>query len=218
MGDRDAGHRAMLAHLRGERACEEDVLTAMDSLRRRDFLPAETRAEADSLRPVPIGHGQTMSAPFIVASMTALLELAPGQSVLEIGTGCGYQSAVLLRMGVCLWSIEFKPEVAALGAANLARHGLAAHLRVGDGSFGWPEAAPFDRILVAATAPRVPEALLAQLAPGGVLVLPVEVGDGNPRREAMVRVRKDPDGTTRTETLYGVRFVPMVGAVRSPGA
>ena len=203
----------MIAHLRDERACDDAVIAAMDSLRRRDFLPTETRAHADSLRPVPIGYGQTMSAPFIVASMTALLELrrSPPHRVLEIGTGCGYQSAVLLRMGVDLWSIEVHPAVAALGAANLNRHGLHAQLRIADGSYGWADLPRFDRILVAATAPKVPEALVAQFAPGGILVLPVEVGDA---REAMVRVRKDAFGDVSTERLYGVRFVPLIGAIR----
>jgi protein-L-isoaspartate(D-aspartate) O-methyltransferase len=210
--DLDVGHRAMLAHLREERACDERVLAAMDGLRRRDFLPPDARAEADSLRPVPIGHGQTMSAPFIVASMTALLELSPGLRALEIGTGCGYQSAVLLRMGVRLWSIEIKAEVARLGAENLTAHGLAAELRVGDGGLGWPDAAPFDRIIVAATAPRIPERLLEQLAVGGVMVLPVETSPGH---ESMVRVRRLADGRLEAETLYGVRFVPMVGVVRN---
>jgi protein-L-isoaspartate(D-aspartate) O-methyltransferase len=202
----------MLAHLREREACGERVHEAIARLRRADFLPENARARAGALSPVPIGFGQTMSAPFIVASMTELLEPFGGARTLEVGTGCGYQSAVLLGCGVRLWSIELVPEVAQLGADNLSARGLEAQLRVGDGSWGWPEAAPFDRILVAATAPCVPETLVDQLAFGGVLVLPVEQRDG---RERMMRVRRDLRGEVQLETLYAVRFVPMRGAVRS---
>jgi protein-L-isoaspartate(D-aspartate) O-methyltransferase len=179
----------------------------MDKLRRDWFLPAGR--DVEHLRPVSIGYGQTMSAPFIVASMTGLLELEGGEKVLEIGSGCGYQTAVLMGLGTDVYSVEYVPELAEFGRINLEKIGLKPKMRSGDGYFGWPEHAPFDRILIAATLPRVPEQLITQLKPGGIMIFPLKKGE----REFMVKLIRDGDVNYKLEWLYGVVFVPFVGEI-----
>jgi protein-L-isoaspartate(D-aspartate) O-methyltransferase len=208
----------MLAYLEDRGIEDPQVMAAMTRVPRHAFVPEAVRSKAYGRRPLPIGQGQTISTPFIVASMTALLELQGTERVLEIGTGCGYQTAVLCEMVPEVYSIEIVAEVAEFGARNLARLGYSANLRVGDGADGWPDRAPFDRILLAATAPTIPRRLLKQLAVGGIALGPEEVppregDDPHDRQEVLARYQRLEQGFERTE-IYGVRFVPMTGKVQ----
>ncbi|ABC81499.1 protein-L-isoaspartate(D-aspartate) O-methyltransferase [Anaeromyxobacter dehalogenans] len=184
------------------------VLDAIAELDRARFVPPHLVAEAYADRPLPIGFGQTISQPFVVAFMTEALGLDGGERVLEVGTGSGYQTALLARLAGEVWSVEIVPGLAARARALLLGDlGLAnVHLREGDGALGWPEAAPFDRILVTAAAPQVPPPLRAQLAPGGRMVLPV----GEAESEQVLRVlERAADGIEEIEDLLPVRFVPL---------
>lgn len=194
--------------LRGMGIRDERVLGAFAEVPRSAFVPERLRDEADSDRPLPIGLGQTISQPFVVAHMTELLRLAGNERVLEVGTGSGYQTAILARLAEEVFSVEILPELAGrareallggLGAANV-------RLRVGDGALGWPEEAPFDRVIVTAAAPEVPSALVAQLARRGRLVLPV-----GPEADSQVIHIIDRDGEGRLHEADGlpVRFVPL---------
>jgi protein-L-isoaspartate(D-aspartate) O-methyltransferase len=187
------------------------VLAAMRSVPRHEFVPVGARARAYEDRPLPIGDGQTISQPYIVALMTELAAPAPGSKVLEVGTGSGYQAAVLAACGAEVWSIEIVEALAARAGRDLARLGFdGVHVRSGDGYRGWPEAAPFDAILVTAAAPRVPEALLAQLRLGGRLVIPV--GETGALQSLEVHERGEESVSVRRVTP--VRFVPMTGEIR----
>ena len=187
------------------------LLAALRTVPRHEFVPSSERAHAYEDRAVGVGNGQTISQPYVVALMTELAALQPGARVLEIGTGSGYQAAVLAELGAEVFSIEIVAPLARRAAATLARLGYGTvHLRQGDGYRGWPEAAPFEAILVTAAAPRVPPALLAQLAPGGRLVIPL--GDAEQQLEVHTR---GPDGF-EVRRVLPVRFVPMTGQVRSP--
>ncbi len=186
------------------------VLDAMRAVEREQFLPPEDRGLAYDDRPLPIGGGQTISQPYIVARMTELLELPDDGEVLEIGAGCGYQTAVLAQIAGRVRAIERDAGLAAFARATLESLGYRRiDLRHGDGVLGWPEpGAAFDGILVACAAPEVPPALLAQLRPGGHLVMPL----GEPAEvQELIRVRKDADGTLEIRSDGPVRFVPMVG-------
>jgi protein-L-isoaspartate(D-aspartate) O-methyltransferase len=182
------------------------VLEAMRSVERHLFVPAGRRAEAYHDDPLPIGHGQTISQPYIVALMTELAQVRPGARVLEVGTGSGYQAAVLAALGGQVHSIEIVEPLARAASERLARLGYRnVTVRVGDGYGGWPEKAPFDAIVVTAAPPRIPPALVAQLAPGGRLVAPV--GDGS---QELVVIERTEAGT-RERRVAAVRFVPMTG-------
>lgn len=188
---------------------EPRVLAAMRAVPRHRFVPADLRACAYDDGPLPIGRGQTISQPFVVAAMTELAQVGPGARVLEVGTGSGYQAAVLVATGAEVWSIEIDPVLAAEAAAVLGGLGFAderLHLRTGDGGAGWPEAAPFDAIVVTAAPRAVPPALLAQLAVGGRLVIPV--GDLSQSLELIVRLS---DERYERRSVFPVRFVPLVG-------
>ncbi len=189
---------------------DPDVLAAMRRVPREAFMPEEMRAYACEDSPLPIGDGQTISQPYIVALMVAAAAIRPGGRVLEIGTGSGYAAAVMAELAARVYTVERLETLAALAAERFARLGCAnIEIRTGDGSGGWPEAAPFDAILVAASGPRVPEVLRAQLVPGGRLVMPVD--DGWVQR--LVRVTRDAtDDSYREEFLCDVRFVPLIGA------
>ncbi|MFQ3595800.1 MAG: protein-L-isoaspartate(D-aspartate) O-methyltransferase [Sphingomonadaceae bacterium] len=196
------------ARLAGE-ADDPRVLAALRAVPRAAFVLPEWRAEAEADTALPIAHGQTISQPTIVALMTHLIRPEAGHRVLEIGTGSGYQAAVLSPLVDEVFTIEIIPELAASARAALARQGYAnVQVRVGDGFAGWPEEAPFDGILVTAAAPRVPAPLVAQLKPGGRMVIPVGPAGGIQR---LVLVEKDKDGVVRERPVTDVRFVPMTG-------
>jgi protein-L-isoaspartate(D-aspartate) O-methyltransferase len=187
------------------------VLEAMRKVPRQEFVPESQRSRAYDDGPLPIGEGQTISQPYIVALMTELAAPGPGAKVLEVGTGSGYQAAVLAACGAEVWSIEIVDPLARRAERDLARLGFdRVHVRSGDGYRGWPEAAPFDAILVTAAAPRVPEALLAQLRVGGRLVIPV--GETGALQSLEVHEREEAGFTVRHVTP--VRFVPMTGEIR----
>lgn len=208
---------ALASRLRAEGVRDERVIAAMAHLDRSRFIPDRWRGEAGADRPVPIGEGQTTSQPTLVGLMTELLRLGGQERVLEIGTGSGYQAAVLAALCGELWSVERLPALAErarellLGELDLRN----VHLRCGDGSLGWPEEAPFDRVVVTAAAPAVPPALLDQLAPGGRMLVPVGPPGG---AQALRLVTFGWDGRLREEDLLLVRFVPLVeGAAAPPG-
>jgi protein-L-isoaspartate(D-aspartate) O-methyltransferase len=182
------------------------VLAAMKKVPRHELVPEPQRRRAYDDTALPIGFEQTISQPYVVAAMTEAAQIEAGDRVLEIGTGSGYQAAVLAEMGADVYSIEIVEPLAKRTHELLARLGYdELHLRIGDGYRGWPEAAPFAAIIVTAAPPEIPRPLIDQLAIGGRLVIPV--GEGDQRLEV---VTKGPDGTT-TETLFDVRFVPMTG-------
>lgn len=185
-----------------------DVLAAMRTVPRHLFLAPGQEALAWADRPLPIAHGQTISQPYVVAAMSEALEVGPGDRVLEVGTGTGYQAAVLGEIASEVWTVESIPELARSASERLARL-CYRNVRVcqGDGAVGWPQGAPFQGVLVACGAPRVPPALVEQLAPGRRMVIPV----GRPGEVMELRLlRKRSDGTVREETLMPVRFVPMI--------
>jgi protein-L-isoaspartate(D-aspartate) O-methyltransferase len=204
--------RMVVQQLRRRDITDERVLAAMATIPRHAFVSADLRAQAYADGALPIGRRQTISQPYIVALMTQLLALRGGERVLEIGTGSGYQTAVLARLAGTVHSIEIDPEIAERARATLAALGYgAAQVRVGDGAAGWPEAAPFDALIISAGVPRLPEALLGQLRDGGRVVAPLERADGE---ELAVGVKR---GDRLEWTAHGaVRFVPMTGAVREP--
>lgn len=188
---------------------DERVLWAIEQTERRLFVPPALQWSADDDGPLPIGHGQTISQPYVVARMTEELALRGGEKVLEVGTGSGYQTALLALLAGRVYSIEVIPDLAARAAQVLLGTLLLDNvvLRVGDGSKGWPEEAPFQRILVTAAAAELPAALVEQLAPGGRMVVPV--GKEYSIQE-LVRVDKDEAGRVTVRELLPVRFVPLV--------
>jgi protein-L-isoaspartate(D-aspartate) O-methyltransferase len=188
---------------------DERVLDAIASVPRELFVPVELRASAYENVALPIGHGQTISQPLVVARMTELLRLGPADRVLDVGSGSGYHAAVLARLAAHVWTIERLPELSARAAVNLEAAGVAnVTVLAGDGSRGLPEEAPFDAINVAAAAwPDVPPALERQLAAGGRLVAPV--GASGQQLILVERVAAGPEGLQRTR-LEPVRFVPLI--------
>ncbi|MFG0319392.1 MAG: protein-L-isoaspartate(D-aspartate) O-methyltransferase [Planctomycetota bacterium JB042] len=192
----------------GVRRLAADVRAALLRVPRHAFVDDATTEEAYRDAPLPIGHGQTISQPFIVALMTQLAEVGPGSRVLEVGTGSGYQAAVLSALGADVRSIERIPELSSCAAAALARTGHDdVRLAVGDGAVGWPAEAPYDAILVTAAALETPPALIDQLAPGGRLLIPI----GPPgTTQQLVRIRKDAAGAIDSREELEVAFVPLV--------
>ena len=184
------------------------VRAAMARVERHRFVPAAERDRAYGNYPLPIGAGQTISQPYIVALSTDLVAPRPGHAVLEIGTGSGYQAAVLAEIVAQVYSIELIPDLGRAAAARLAAAGYGnVEVRIGDGYAGWPEKAPFDGIVVTAAAPRVPQALVDQLKPGARLVIPV--GATHAVQELLV-ITKRADGGTDERRVLPVRFVPLV--------
>jgi len=185
------------------------TLAALRAVARHEFVPARLVDQAYEDRPLPIGHGQTISQPYIVAFMTEALELQAGQRVLEVGTGSGYQAAVLAACGVEVFSIEIVEPLAREASERLARLGYTnVSVRAGDGYAGWPEQAPFDAIIITAAAPRIPEPLKRQLRDGGRMIVPV----GDEFQELIVVTRRG--DVFEQRSVLPVRFVPMTGDVR----
>jgi protein-L-isoaspartate(D-aspartate) O-methyltransferase len=191
----------------GRAVFSERVMAAMARVPRHSFVPATYSTLAYANQPLPIGHGQTISQPYIVALMTDLLDTKPGDAVLEIGTGSGYQAAVLAELVRQVYSIEIVAPVANRAAALLQQLGYKnIATRINDGYNGWPERAPFDAIIVTAAAPQIPPALIAQLKPGGRMVIPVgEISDV----QFLLVLAKRANGTISTERSLPVRFVPL---------
>jgi len=192
----------------GLAAMSPRVRTALGKVERHRFVPADQQGLAYRNHPLPIGNGQTISQPYIVALSTDLLAPAPGQRVLEIGTGSGYQAAVLAEIVSTVYSMELIPALGKEAAQRLKSLGYAnVEVRIGDGYAGWPEKAPFDGIVVTAAAPRVPQALVDQLKPGGRMVIPI--GERWEVQQLLLIVRKA-DGTIEQKNVLPVRFVPLV--------
>lgn len=184
---------------------DPDVLRAMKKVPRHLFVPEDIRDHAYEDRALPVGYGQTISQPYVVAAMTEALQARPGMKVLEIGTGTGYQAAILAEMGLKVFTIEIIPELARSARERLEKLGYRGITVIeGDGYKGYPQEAPFDRIIVTAAPPEVPQALKEQLAVGGRLVIPVGEYD-----QDLIVLEKKPDGFV-SSYLFPVRFVPMV--------
>jgi protein-L-isoaspartate(D-aspartate) O-methyltransferase len=204
----EPAERMVRLQIESRQVRDRRVLDVMRRVPRHLFVPSGGRASAYEDRPVDIGHGQTISQPYIVAFMTELLELRGGERVLEVGTGSGYQTAVLCGLCAAVYSIERITPLAERARATLQELGCRnVWIRLGDGSVGWAEEAPFDRILVAAAAPVIPPALRDQLADNGVLVLPV--GDLKGTQELVVA--RKVGATVSVRESIGCRFVPLLG-------
>jgi protein-L-isoaspartate(D-aspartate) O-methyltransferase len=203
-----ARHDMVETQIRKRHITTSRVLDCLERVPRHEFVPAEFRDRAYEDAPLPIGGGQTISQPYIVAAMTAALSLRGDERVLEIGTGFGYQAAVLACLSREVFTVEFRAELATEAAQRLTRLGYTnVHVHCGDGTLGLPEFAPYDAILVAAAAPSVPAPLLAQLAEGGRMVVPV----GGVENQDLRLVERSHD-TLRTTMLEPCRFVPLLGA------
>ncbi|MCB2192448.1 MAG: protein-L-isoaspartate(D-aspartate) O-methyltransferase [Deltaproteobacteria bacterium] len=187
---------------------DQGVLEAMNQVPRHEFVPPKMRGRAYGDHPLPIGQGQTISQPYIVAFMSQAVRIKPGDKVLEIGTGSGYQAAVLAAMGAQVYSVEIIPKLAAQAEARLRRLGYQVRVKVGDGNFGWPDQAPFEAILVTAAARHIPPKLVEQLKKGGRMIIPVGPDSW---AEELVLLTKDDHGKVSRRSLMAVRFVPLVG-------
>jgi protein-L-isoaspartate(D-aspartate) O-methyltransferase len=194
---------------------DEAVLESIGSLDRSLFMPESQRSRALYDGPLPIGHGQTISQPYIVAYMTEALSVEPEMKVLEIGTGSGYQGAVLAQMGADVYSVERIPELAATAKKAFEAARLHVHTKVGDGSLVWPEHAPYDRIIVTAAASRTPTTLIDQLARGGRMIAPV---GQDPDHQDLVLIERSLDGSLTWKQLLAVRFVPLIEGTNAPSA
>jgi protein-L-isoaspartate(D-aspartate) O-methyltransferase len=189
---------------------DERILRAMAEIPRQRFVPEHLQSRADGDYPLPIGLGQTISQPFMVAWMTQELALQGGERMLEVGTGSGYQAAILSRLCERVFTVELLPELAARAQATLAALGIEnVSYRVGDGALGWPEEAPFDGVIVTAAALRTPPALVAQLRPGGRMLIPI---GGEHDVQYVHALSKDPAGAVEDRELFAVRFVPLRSA------
>lgn len=193
----------------GKDALDPRVIAAIGRVPRHEFVPEELRSLAYSNQPLPIGHDQTISQPYIVAIMTDLLALPRAGRVLEVGTGSGYQAAVLAELGVDVYTIEIVEPLGLRAKALLERLGYRnVQVRIGDGFAGWPEAAPFDAIIVTAAAHETPPPLLAQLKPGGRMIIPLE---GRFGAQDLVLIEKNARGRVSREEILPVIFVPLTG-------
>ena len=200
---------ALTRHLIGRDRLNANVLKAMQRVPRHEFVESDMQSYAYNNGPLPIGHGQTISQPYIVALMTDLAALNARSRVLEVGTGSGYQAAVLAELVNDVYSVEVIPALARRAAERLDALGYRnVHTRLGDGYHGWPEQAPFDAILVTAAAPEVPEPLIDQLRPGGRLVIPVGRPDFG---QELLLLQKADDGSVSRHEILPVVFVPLTG-------
>jgi protein-L-isoaspartate(D-aspartate) O-methyltransferase len=210
----ESARRALVAELRREAAgdrgltgIDDNVLAALARVPRHAYVPASQQTHAYENRPLAIGHGQTISQPYIVALMTTLARPKAGQKILEVGTGSGYQAAVLADLGAKVHTIEIVEPLAAQAAKRLRAYRNVS-TRIGDGYYGWKEQAPFDAIVVTAAASSIPPPLLAQLKPGGRMVIPV---GSSFLTQTLLLVQKDAAGRVRTRQILPVRFVPLTG-------
>jgi protein-L-isoaspartate(D-aspartate) O-methyltransferase len=196
----------------GRTTLDPRVMEALGRVARHRLVPAGDEGQAYRNSPLSIGFGQTISQPFIVALMTDLLELKAGDKVLEVGTGSGYQAAVLAELGARVYTTEIIEELGRAAQERLSALGYdTIVLRIGDGSAGWPEQAPFDAVVVTAAPPAVPRALEDQLKPGGRLVVPVGSAEGD---QTLYLIAKDAHGRIERRPVLAVRFVPMTGGCR----
>ncbi|WP_340103691.1 protein-L-isoaspartate(D-aspartate) O-methyltransferase [Rhodohalobacter sp. 8-1] len=199
--------------LEGRNITDENVLDAMRSAPRHLLVPEENRAQAYADTPLPIGHGQTISQPYIVAYMTQILDIEAGDKVLEIGTGSGYQAAVLAHITPNVYSIEIIEELGERARNDLQDLGYdSVTVKIADGYFGWEEHAPFDAIIVTAASGHVPPPLVDQLKPGGKMVIPI---GGIYQTQNLMEVTKSEEGDLSTKSLMAVRFVPMMGEAQN---
>jgi protein-L-isoaspartate(D-aspartate) O-methyltransferase len=207
---------ASTAHMLGRDELSPEVMAAMERVPREEFVPESERGHAYENRPLPIGHGQTISQPYMVAVMTDLMEAGPGDRVLEVGTGCGYQAAVLAEVCGEVETVEVVPALAEATQARLERLGYAnVRVHVGNGTEGWPETAPYKAIMVtAASAQGMPKALVDQLEVGGHLVIPVEDPGAKSllfgASQKLVVATKQADGSLIDRVVLPVAFVPLV--------
>jgi len=200
-------HTSFVSDKIGKTSLDERIIAIIDDVPRHEFVPEELRRFAYVDAPLPIGHGKTISQPFIVALMTDLLEVQPEDFVLEVGTGLGYQAAILSRLSKKVYSVEIVEELAKEAERRLRKQGYRnIEFGVGDGSSGWPEHAPFDKILVAAAPELIPPSLLNQLKPGGKMVIPAGIEDA----QQLMFVEKDESGRLHTQEMLQVRFSPLV--------
>ncbi len=197
------------SHLIGKDALDPKVMEAMRRVPREKFVGANMQPFAYDNRPLPIGHGQTISQPYIVALMTDLLQLREDSVVLEVGAGCGYQAAILSLLAQKVYAIEIVAELANSARSRLQRLGYTnVEIRAADGYFGWKEHAPYDGITVAAATSSIPPPLVQQLKPGGRLVIPV----GGPYfYQDLILIQKNEQGKVKTRNILGVSFVPLTG-------
>jgi protein-L-isoaspartate(D-aspartate) O-methyltransferase len=198
-----------VAHEAGSRTLDRKVLAVMGDVPRHLFVPRDQQDSAYENRPLPIGHGQTISQPYIVALMTDLLRVRPGDRVFELGTGSGYQAAILAKLAKEVFTVDIVAPLGKQAAERLASLGFAnAQVKVADGYYGWPEHAPFDAIMVTAAASHVPPPLVRQLKPGGRMVIPVGTGF---LTQHLLLIEKAQDGALATRQVLPVRFVPLTG-------
>jgi len=195
----------LVADETGLAAIDDRVLGVMRDIPRHEYVPANLQSMAYLDSPLPIGYGKTISQPFIVALMTELLEVQPTDRILEVGTGLGYQAAILARLGHTVYSVEIIEELAREAEQRLAGY-ENIRLGVGDGSAGWPEHAPFDKVIVCAAPELIPPTLLSQLKPGGRMVIPAGIEDA----QQLMLVEKDAEGRHETREVLRVRFSPLV--------
>ncbi|MBW8873421.1 MAG: protein-L-isoaspartate(D-aspartate) O-methyltransferase [Acidobacteria bacterium] len=202
-----ARRRMVEEQIRARGVTDPAVLAAMAAVPRHLFVPESERREAYADHPLPIGDGQTISQPYMVALMTSLLGVRPGQRVLEVGTGSGYQAAVLSRLAGDVYTIEILAPLGKRAQVTLADLGYRnVHVRIGDGYKGWPDAAPFDAIIVTAAPPAIPDPLLGQLRTGGRMVIPV----GHTLQDLLVLTKRADGGFDKAQVMP-VLFVPMTG-------
>jgi len=200
---------AMTQDFLGQESLDERVFDAIRKVPRHEFVPDDLRPYAYENMPLPIGYGQTISQPYIVAIMTDLLKPKKTGRVLEIGTGSGYQAAILAELFDSVYTIEIVEELGAKASENLKRTGYdAVHTRIGDGYYGWETVAPFDGIMVTAVASHIPPPLIKQLKPGGRMIIPV---GGQFTMQYLVLVTKDSADKVTTRQILPVRFVPLTG-------
>ncbi len=209
MVEQIARHAQLAARETGKAILSGNVMDAMKAVPRHEFVPVEVRAFAYSDSPLPIGYDKTISQPFIVALMTDLLDLQAGDRVLDVGTGLGYQAAILAKLVERVYTVEILEELADSARRRLAEQkAINVELQIGDGSKGWSEHAPFDKILVAAAPDLIPTPLLAQLKPGGKMVIPAGIEDA----QQLMLVEKSENGHLNVEEILPVRFSSLTAS------